>query len=121
MHIRPHTAVGDLSCLRDSMSCPAITVHEPADSKSLPLKWCASHPVIGKKILCFFFEPIGATELSFVLTGTRFCSRVCRCLSLLLGKTRYQGTRGTSETTSKGRDLGEQDGEWRLLPLPEER
>ena len=70
VHIHPHTAVGDLSSLRDQMSYPSITVHEA--SESLPLKWSQSHPCMGKKILCFFFEPIGTSELSFVLTGTRF-------------------------------------------------
>ena len=29
---------------------------------------------MGKKILCFFFEPVGASELSFVLTGNLFFS-----------------------------------------------
>ena len=70
VHIHPHTAVGDLSSLRDQMTYPSITVHEA--SESLPLKWSQSHPCMGKKILCFFFEPIGTSELSFVLTGTRF-------------------------------------------------
>ena len=70
VHIHPHTAVGDLSSLRDQMSYPSITVHEA--SESLPLKWSQSHPCMGKKILCFFFEPIGTSELSFVLTGTGF-------------------------------------------------
>ena len=78
VHIHPHTAVGDLSSLRDQMSYPSITVHEA--SGSLPLNWCSAHPCMGKKILCFFFEPIGTSELSFVLTGTRF--RFCPSPSL---------------------------------------
>ena len=33
------------------------------------MKFYQAHPVMGKKILCFFFEPEGERELSFVLTG----------------------------------------------------
>ena len=97
VHIHPHTAVGDLSSLRDQMSYPSITVHEA--SESLPLKWSQSHPCMGKKILCFFFEPIGTSELSFVLTGTRFLF----CHSPSLAKnTRAKATPGTFVMTSRG-------------------
>ena len=34
VHIHPHTAVGDLSSLRDQMSYPSITVHEASESHS---------------------------------------------------------------------------------------
>ena len=97
VHIHPHTAVGDLSSLRDQMSYPSITVHEA--SESLPLKWSQSHPCMGKKILCFFFEPIGTSELSFVLTGTRFL--FCHCPSLAKN-TRAKATPGTFVMTSRG-------------------
>ena len=67
MHIYPHLSVGDLSSLRDQMSYSNISIHEPA--KDLVLKWFAAHPCIAKKILCFYFEPQGSNQLSFVLTG----------------------------------------------------
>ena len=78
MNIYPHSSVGDLSCLRDQMNYPNITIREP--TKTLPLKWYESHPCMGKKILCFFFEPNSANELSFVLTGARFYDN-CYCLT----------------------------------------
>ena len=36
VHKHPHTAVGDLSSLRDQMTYPSITVHDAANN--LPLK-----------------------------------------------------------------------------------
>ena len=68
VHIYPHVSVGDgLSALGEEMSYSPIQIHEPA--RDLPLKFYQAHPVMGKKILCFFFEPEGERELSFVLTG----------------------------------------------------
>ena len=68
VHIYPHVSVGDgLSALGEEMSYSPIQIHEPA--RDLPLKFYQAHPVMGKKILCFFFEPKGERELSFVLTG----------------------------------------------------
>ena len=68
MHIYPHLSVGGhLSSLGDQLSYSPITIHEPA--KDLALKWFQSQPCIGKRILCFFFEPVDGNTLSFVLTG----------------------------------------------------
>jgi len=68
IYIYPHDSVEDaLSSLEETMSYKPITLHVPG--KDLPLKWCQAQPAVSKKILCFFFEPDGAKELSLVLTG----------------------------------------------------
>ena len=70
VQIYPHLSVGDhLSSLSDQLSYAPVSIQPPG--KDLPLKFYQAHPVIGKKILCFFFEPgPDGTSLSFVLTGT---------------------------------------------------
>ena len=61
VHIYPHVSVGSgLSALADQLSYTPIEIHDPA--KVLVLKFYQAHPCVGKKILCFYFEPNGTND-----------------------------------------------------------
>ena len=66
VHIYPYIDV-DLNGLSETMSYTPVTQHP--QSRSLPLKLFEAHPVVGKKVLCFFFEAESDYELSLVITG----------------------------------------------------
>ena len=65
-HIRPYTDV-DLNGLAGQMTYNPLEVHEPADN--LPLKVFQAQPVVGKRVLSFYFEPDDETSISLVITG----------------------------------------------------
>ena len=51
VHIHPHSSVEDI-VTEDAMSLEYkhYTFHDAA-SKGLPLKWCESQPIVGKKVV----------------------------------------------------------------------
>ena len=66
VHIYPYADV-DLNGLAETMSYTHVTQHP--QGRELPLKIFHAHPVVGRKVLCFFFESESDTELSVVITG----------------------------------------------------
>ena len=66
VHIYPYVDV-DLNGLAETMSYAPVTQHP--QGRELPLKIFQAHPVVGRKVLCFFFEAESESELSLVITG----------------------------------------------------
>ena len=66
VHIYPYVDV-DLNGLAETMSYAPVTQHP--QGRDLPLKIFQAHPVVGRKMVCFFFEAESESELSLVITG----------------------------------------------------
>ena len=66
VHIYPYVDV-DLNGLAETMSYAPVTQHP--QGRELSLNIFQAHPVVGRKILCFFFEAESESELSLVING----------------------------------------------------
>ena len=112
--IYPYVGV-DLASLQDSMNYKPITLQDPR--KDLPLKIFQAQPVVGKRVLTFFFEPESGSEVSLVITGNTWNYRDD------LEKNGISGARGQQEVGGqyyrfvKNVDVSSLEGRQQILAL----
>ena len=80
IHVRPHksAAIEVTSDLVESLSYEHLTFHDATTESQLPLKMFEAQPVVGKRVVTMFIQPIGDVCFGIVrwkYMGIQSCRR----------------------------------------------